>query len=89
MPRLFIRHRVSEYDAWRRAYADFEPTRRHMGVLGDAIYRSVADANDVTVTHDFGTADGANAFIESAELRDAMAKAGVVGEPQVWITEPA
>jgi hypothetical protein len=89
MPRLFVRHNVSNYDAWRMVYAEFEPTRRRMGVIGDAIYRSVLDPNDVTVTHDFETAEGAKAFVESAELREAMANAGVTGEPQLWITAPA
>ncbi|MEX2160093.1 MAG: cyclase [Dehalococcoidia bacterium] len=89
MPRLFIRHNVSNYDAWRRVYADFEPTRRHMAVIGDAIYRSVVDPSDVTVTHDFETVAGAKAFVESAALREAMGNAGVVGEPQFWITVPA
>jgi hypothetical protein len=60
-----------------------------MGVIGDAIYRGVVDPNDVTVTHDFETAAAARAFVESAELREAMGNAGVAGEPQIWITAPA
>ena len=44
--------------------------------------------NDVTVTHDFESEDAAKALLSSAELKGAMENAGVVGEPQVWITSP-
>lgn len=48
--------------------------------------QSVDNPNDVTVTHDFKTADKAKAFASSAELKAAMEKAGVKGTPQIWIT---
>jgi hypothetical protein len=89
MIRLFVRHTVSSYDAWRKVYDDFDPTRRSMGVTGDAVYRGATDPNDVTVTHDFDTVEKAKAFIESAELRQAMGNAGVAGEPQIWVTASA
>src|SRR5262245_54379312 len=49
MVRLFIRHAVTDYKAWRKVYDDFDAERRSMGVVGDAVYRAVDDPNDVTV----------------------------------------
>jgi heme-degrading monooxygenase HmoA len=89
MIRLFVRHNVSNYDAWRKVYDGFDPTRRSMGVTGHAVYRGATDPNDVTVTHDFDSAEKAKAFVASAELRQAMGNAGVAGEPQIWITASA
>ena len=89
MIRLFVRHNVTNYDAWRKVYDDFDSTRRGMGVTGDAVYRGAADPNDVTVTHDFDTAEKAKVFVESAELRQAMGNAGVAGAPEIWITATA
>jgi len=89
MVRLFVRHNVANYDAWRKVYDDFGSTRSGMGVTGDAVFRGVADPSDVTITHEFDTAQKAKAFAESAELREAMGKAGVVGQPQIWITATA
>jgi predicted phage gp36 major capsid-like protein len=38
-----------------------------------------------TVWHDFDSDAAARAFVASAELRDAMQRAGVRGEPQIWL----
>ncbi len=54
------------------------------GVLAEAVYQSEDDPNDVTVTHDFASLAEARALAGSAELQEAMNKAGVVGAPTVW-----
>ena len=38
MVRLFIRHNVEDYQAWRNAYDEFDEQRRAMGVSGDAVF---------------------------------------------------
>lgn len=82
MVRLFVRHNVEDYEAWRGVY-QFDAQRRPMGVK-NAVFQSVDDPNDVTVWHDFDSDDAARAFVSSQELRDAMQRAAVQGEPQVW-----
>jgi len=89
MIRLFVRHEVADYDAWRREYDAFDEVRTPMGVLGDAVYRSTENPNEVTVWHDFDSVESAEAFGESDELRAAMGRSGVQGQPQVWLTSPA
>jgi hypothetical protein len=84
--RMYVRHEVTSYSAWRKAYDSFDATRRKMGVIAQAVYQSLDDPNDVTVTHDFATAAKAKAFAASAELKAAMQKAGVKGAPQIWFT---
>ena len=87
--RMYVHHEVNDYPAWRKVYNDFEPTRRKLGVIAQAVYRSIDNPNDVTVTHDFGSAEKAKAFAASAELKEAMEKAGVKGAPQIWLTTKA
>jgi antibiotic biosynthesis monooxygenase len=87
MVRLYIRHRVADYDAWRSAYDDFAGRQQAGGVRAEAVYQSIDDPNDVTVWHDFDDAEAARAFVGSAELRDGMRSAGVQGEPQMWFTQ--
>lgn len=55
MVRLFVRHSVQNYRSWREAYDSFDAERKAMGVIGDDVYQSVDDPNDVTVYHDFKT----------------------------------
>jgi hypothetical protein len=89
MVRLFVRHNVDDYEAWRRVYDEFDAQRGPLGVKGDAVFRSLDDPNDVTVWHDFDSDDAAGAFVASSELRDAMQQAGVRGEPQIWLVSPS
>jgi hypothetical protein len=84
MVRLFVRHNVNDYAAWRKVYDEFDEQRRPMGVTDDAVFQSIDDPNDVTVWHDFDSAEAARAFVSSDELGNAMENAGVKGEPQIW-----
>ena len=89
MVRMFIRHPVGDYRAWRRAYNAFDKERRGMGVIGHAVYRTVASPNDVTVSHDFASVGRAKAFAASLRLREVMKGAGVKGKPTIWFVKPA
>ncbi len=89
MTRMFVRHRVADYAAWREAYDAFDEERRGLGVADQAVYRSVADPNDVTVWHDFSNHEAAESFASSSQLRQAMQHAGVQGAPEIWFTAAA
>jgi hypothetical protein len=86
MIRMFVRHTVNDYNAWRKVYDAFADEQENAGVRSEAVYQSVDNPNDVTVLHDFVDIDAARAFVDSAMLREAMTSAGVQGQPQVWFT---
>lgn len=77
---------ANDYAAWRRVYDGFADTRKRLG-LAEAVYRSVDDPSDVTVTHEFASVAAAQAFAQSPELRAAMHDAGVAGAPTVWFAK--
>jgi hypothetical protein len=84
MVRTFIRHRVRDYGTWRAVYDGVGDMQRQGGVRAEAVFQAPNDANDVIVTHDFDDVAAAEAFFAAPELRDAMTRAGVEGEPTVW-----
>jgi hypothetical protein len=86
MVRLFVRINVADFEAWRKVYDQFYGDRVTMGVMGAAAFQLVDDPNDVTVWHDFETAEVARAFVSSDALQNVMQRAGVEGEPQFWFT---
>jgi hypothetical protein len=88
MIRLFVRHEVSNYTAWRKRYDAFNSERRSLGVTSHAVYRSVERDTDITVTHDFGTLAEAKAFVSSPRVREVMAAAGVKGQSTFWFAQP-
>jgi hypothetical protein len=87
--RMYVRHEVNDYATWRKGYDAFDAERKKMGVTGAAVYRSVDNPNDVTVTHDFKSADKGKEFASSARLKEVMEKAGVKSAPQIWFTTSA
>jgi hypothetical protein len=89
MVRLFVRHQVADYPAWRRVYDDFDAERQTLGVTGQGVFRSVGNPNDITVWHDFPTREAADSFVSSPRLRDTMQQAGIQGAPEIWSAEEA
>ena len=84
MATLFVRQHVAAYTAWRRAYDGFAPMQKKGGVIEESVYQAFDDPTDVTVTHEFATFEAAQAFAGSADLREAMQAAGLVGAPTIW-----
>ena len=84
MATLFVRQHVADYPAWRRAYDAFAPMQKKGGVIEESVYQAFDDPTDVTVTHEFATIEAAQAFAGSADLREAMQAAGLVGAPTIW-----
>jgi len=89
MVRMYVRHPVSNFANWKQAYDDFDAERRGMGVVGDAVFQSTADPNDVTVWHDFESEQSARAFLDSPRLKEVMESAGVAEDPSIWLTTQA
>ncbi len=84
MTTLFVRHQVDDFAKWKQAYEDFRPTQQQLGVTAEAVYCAPEDPRDVTITHEFATLEAAQQFVASDELRGAMERAGVAGEPTIW-----
>ena len=86
MIRMFVKHKVHDYAAWRKGYDALEATRLRLGVRAHAVHRDVYDGNDVTTWHDFDNLEAARDFANAHEVRAAMQGAGVVGPPMIWFT---
>ena len=47
MTTMFVRHTVTDYKTWRKAYDDFAPVQKAKGVTAEAVYRAVENPNDI------------------------------------------
>lgn len=84
-----IKHRVDDYGSWREVYDGFAPSQHAGGVTRQSVHQASGDPNDVLVIHAFGTLTEAETFLNSAELRETMKRAGVAGVPRVEIYQDA
>lgn len=72
-----VRHRVGDFDAWKKVYDGFAPVQAEHGVRDHQVLRSIDDPSDIIVTHTFGSLEAARAFFATPELKEAMSRAGV------------
>jgi hypothetical protein len=47
MATMFVRHTISDYRAWRKAYDDFAPFQKAKGVTAHAVYQAADNPNDI------------------------------------------
>ncbi len=86
--KTIVRHTVADYAAWRKVFDEHAEMRKQAGVLHIKVLQNVDDPKDVTVISTFKDAEQAKKFVEGADLKAAMEKAGVQGQPTIWITKP-
>jgi heme-degrading monooxygenase HmoA len=72
-----VRHRVDDFDGWKKAYDDFASIQAEHGVRAHQVLRSIESPDDVVVTHTFDSREVARAFFARPELKEAMSEAGV------------
>ena len=66
---MFAKHKVNDYENWKRAYDSFASVRKENSVSGASVHRDINDPSIVIVTHQFKTTDAALAFVDSEELK--------------------
>ena len=84
MALMIIQHKVRDYDAWRPVYDAHQSSRTEAGATNGRVYRKAEDPNDILVLHDVSDVDKARAWTGGADLRAAMERSGVVGEPAIY-----
>jgi heme-degrading monooxygenase HmoA len=84
---IIVQHTVRDFDAWKPFFDEHESVRRQHGCTGHTVYRSLVDANDVTIVSTWPSRQQAEAFAADPSLREAMARGGVVSEPRVTMVE--
>lgn len=81
--RLYVRHKVEDFDTWQEVFASKGDMHTEAGISPVAIARNMEDGNDVTVVLTAADYGALESFINNPELKVAMTEAGVIGEPQL------
>jgi heme-degrading monooxygenase HmoA len=83
MIHVIIRHKVADYGQWKQVFDSHLNSRMAAGENGSRVFHSLEDPRDVTVFSDWDSIEHARRFIGSDDLKAAMKKAGVVGDPDI------
>jgi hypothetical protein len=87
MAKMYIRHKVADFAKWKVVFDEHEPMRKQFGFTNSVVFINSQNANDVLSVHHNASKAQAIKFTESSNLKEAMAKAGVVGVPEFDFSE--
>jgi quinol monooxygenase YgiN len=87
MPALLIRHRVTDYPAWKQVFDEQRPTRWSNGCRGGQVFRNTDDPGEMLILLDWDDPRRARLYLQSDEWQESMKRAGVADDPDMWILE--
>ncbi len=79
--RVMMTHKVKDWDAWKKEFDSHKQARIDGGLIDRGVGYSVDDNHIVTIVCAITDMKKATAFLNSQDLKDKMAKAGVEGTP--------
>ncbi len=89
MASMVIRHTVRDFDAWKTVFDGVADVRKAGGELSGVLLRNESNPNEILAVFEWESLEKAHAFVESPELKAAMAEAGVMGPPDILFTTEA
>ena len=89
MTTVAVRHKVTDFEAWKGFFDEHGAVRKGHGTTGETVLRDAGDPNEVLVLTYWPSGTEAQAFLGDPSLKDAMARAGVVGAPRIEVYEEA
>lgn len=87
MPALLIRHKVSDYDAWKQVFDEQGFARNANGCRGAQIFRNAENPSETMVLLAWDTLVRARLYAQSDDLHESIDRAGVVDRPDFWLLE--
>ncbi len=85
MVNVLIRHKIENYEVWKAAFDDYAQTRKARGEKSYQIFRPLDNPNNLVILQSWENESAAQAFLESAELKNKMQEAGVLEAPEIYI----
>jgi hypothetical protein len=85
MPAFLIRHKIADFAVWKPIFDEQSGFRAANGSLGGRIFRNHADPEEVLILLEWDAQERAELFALSADLNEALVRAGVIDHPDIWI----
>ena len=79
-----IRHRVRDFEQWKKAFIEHAPFRKAAGCKGSRVMQMEDNPNNIVVILEFDTMANFRAFGDNPALQQAMESAGVLESPRVY-----
>ncbi len=87
MAHLLIKHKVKDYNVWKKVFDGFINTRKAAGEKSYHILHPESEADNLLAIFEWDNLENARKFTNSSELKEVMGSAGVIGQPEVYFLE--
>jgi hypothetical protein len=89
MALMIVRHKVKDFGTWKPAFDGHKAVQTAAGLSNPRLFRSADDPSEVVIIFDAQDIGKAKELGSSAELKSAMAAAGVMDKPDIYFLNPA
>jgi hypothetical protein len=83
MAHMLIRHKVQDFAKWKAAYDAHRAARAEAGLKELHLWRNADQPSEVLLLFEAADVAKAKAFATSADLKERMTTAGVLGPPDI------
>lgn len=83
MAYMMVKHSVKDYGAWKTVFDGDAKRRSAAGSRGSQLFRDAKDPNSISILMEFGTEEQARKLAVDPAMKEAMERAGVVGQPEI------
>ena len=80
---MLIRHKVKNFTTWKAGYDAHASKRSEAGLSEKYLLRGTNAPNEVVILFEAQDLSRAQAFAESADLREKMQEVGVIDKPDI------
>lgn len=87
MLKIMTKFEVKDFQKWQEVFNENDKMRMDAGSIGVQVFRNVEDPNEVTVIMDWDDKEKTITFSQSAALREAQQKSGVISKPELYILQ--
>jgi hypothetical protein len=81
MPAVLVNHKVADFERWLKVYEEHGAQRQQMGATASIVWQAADDPNNVFILIKGVDPAKAQAFSQSADLKERMQQGGVIGAP--------
>lgn len=78
---------VEDFEKWHSSFKDNESFRTENGEVGYQVFQSVDDPDEIVVIFQWDESEDPRAFFQSKEMHERMTDAGLLGPPDLTLTE--
>lgn len=87
MKSMYVRHKVADFNSWKKVFDDAEPIRKKYGSLGSDVFRNNSNQNEILIITYWNSKDDGEKYSHSPELKNAFKDGGVLTAPEVRFSE--